>query len=211
MFVIKRDGKKEAVKFDKITARIQKLCYGLDLQHIDPILVAMKVVEGIYDGVTTVELDHLASEVSATLTAKHPDYALLAARIAISNLHKNTNKSFSATIKELYSFYDHQSQQPAPLIAEDVYAIVQQHAELLDSTIIYDRDFLYDYFGFKTLEKSYLLKINGRVVERPQHLLMRVSIGIHKNDIAAAIETYHLLSERWFIHATPTLFNAGDT
>lgn len=209
MFVIKRDGKKEAVKFDKITARIQKLCYGLDLQHIDPILVAMKVVEGIYDGVTTVELDHLASEVSATLTAKHPDYALLAARIAISNLHKNTNKSFSATIKELYSFYDHQSQQPAPLIAEDVYAIVQQHAELLDSTIIYDRDFLYDYFGFKTLEKSYLLKINGRVVERPQHLLMRVSIGIHKNDIAAAIETYHLLSERWFIHATPTLFNAG--
>ncbi len=209
MFVIKRDGRKEAVKFDKITARIQKLCYGLDHQHVNPIFIAMRVIEGVYNGVTTIELDNLAAEVAAAMTAKHPDYALLAARIAISNLHKNTNKSFSATIKALYSYIDPKSGKSASLIAHDVYEIVQKHAELLDSTIIYDRDFGYDYFGFKTLEKSYLLKINGKIVERPQHMLMRVAIGIHKEDIDAAIETYHLMSERWFTQATPTLFNAG--
>lgn len=209
MFVIKRDGRKEAVKFDKITARIQKLCYGLDPQHVNPILVAMKVIEGVYNGVKTSELDNLAAEVAATMTAKHPDYALLAARIAISNLHKNTNKSFSATIKELYSYVDPKSQKLASLIAQDVYEIIQKHAELLDSTIIYDRDFRYDFFGFKTLEKSYLLKMNGKIAERPQQMLMRVAIGIHKHDLEAAIETYHLMSERWFTQATPTLFNAG--
>jgi ribonucleoside-diphosphate reductase alpha chain len=209
MFVIKRDGRKEAVKFDKITARIQKLCYGLDPHHVNPILVAMKVIEGVYNGVSTSELDNLASEVAATMTAKHPDYALLAARIAISNLHKNTHKSFSATIQALHSYIDPKSQKPAPLIAQDVFQIIQEHAELLDSTIIYDRDFGYDYFGFKTLEKSYLLKMGGKTVERPQQMLMRVAIGIHKQDIEAAIETYHLMSERWFTHATPTLFNAG--
>lgn len=209
MFVIKRDGRKEAVKFDKITARIQKLCYGLDHQHVNPILVSMRVIEGVYNGVTTSELDNLAAEVAATMTARHPDYALLAARIAISNLHKNTNKSFSATIKGLYSYVDPKSQKQASLIAQDVYEIVQEHADLLDSTIIYDRDFGYDYFGFKTLEKSYLLKMGGRIAERPQHMLMRVAIGIHKQNIDAAIETYHFMSERWFTHATPTLFNAG--
>ena len=209
MFVIKRDGRKEAVKFDKITARIQKLCYGLDQQLVNPILVALKVIEGVYNGVTTSELDNLAAEVSAMLIVRHPDYASLAARIAISNLHKNTNKSFSANIKELYSYVDPKSKKPAPLIAQDVYEIVQQHADFLDSTIIYDRDFGYDYFGFKTLEKSYLLKMNGKIAERPQQMLMRVAIGIHKHDIPAAIETYHLMSERWFTQATPTLFNAG--
>lgn len=209
MFVIKRDGRKEPIKFDKITARIQKLCYGLDPIHISPIVLAMKVIEGIYDGVTTSALDNLAAEVAATMTATHPDYALLASRIAISNLQKNTHKSFSRTIDELYHYIDPKTQKPAPLIAEDVHAIVQHHAEWLDSTLIYDRDFGFDYFGFKTLEKSYLLKMHGKVAERPQHMLMRVAIGIHKQDIESAIETYHLMSERWFIHATPTLFNAG--
>lgn len=209
MYVVKRDGRKEPVQFDKITARIQKLCYGLDLKHVDPVLVALKVIEGIFEGVTTVALDNLAAEVAATLTTKHPDYALLAARIAISNLHKNTHKSFSATIKDLYHYKDPKNNLPAPLIAQDIYEIIQEHAEWIDSTIIYDRDFYYDYFGFKTLEKSYLLKMQGQVVERPQHLLMRVAIGIHKQEIEAALETYHLMSERWFTHATPTLFNAG--
>lgn len=209
MYVIKRDGRKQEVKFDKVTARIQKLCYGLDASHIDPTLVAHRVIEGIYDGVTTSELDNLASEVAATLTVRHPDYALLAARIAISNLQKNTKKSFSETIYDLYNYVDPKSDRKAPLIAEETFRIVQKHAEMLDAVIIYDRDFGYDYFGFKTLERSYLLKMHGKVAERPQHMLMRVSIGIHKEDIEAAIQTYNLLSERWFTHATPTLFNAG--
>jgi ribonucleoside-diphosphate reductase alpha chain len=209
MYVIKRDGKKESVKFDKVTARIQKMCYGLDQVHVDPVTVAMKVIEGIYDGVTTSELDRLTAEVAATMTTKHPDYALLASRIAISNLQKNTNKSFSQTIKELYHYKDPKTGQPASLIAEDVYEIVQRNATILDSTIIYDRDFAFDYFGFKTLERSYLLRMNGKIAERPQHLFMRVAIGIHKEDLTAAIESYHLMSEKWFTHATPTLFNAG--
>jgi ribonucleoside-diphosphate reductase alpha chain len=209
MYVVKRDGKKESVKFDKITSRIQRLCYGLSPAHVDPVQVAMKVIEGIYAGVTTSELDNLAAEVAASLTTKHPDYALLASRIAISNLHKNTKKSFSETMRDLHEYVDPRTGLPASLIADDVYKVITDNAELLDSTIIYDRDFGYDYFGFKTLEKSYLLKLNGKVVERPQHMLMRVAIGIHKEDIDAAIETYTLMSERWFTHATPTLFNAG--
>jgi len=208
-YVIKRDGKQEPVKFDKVTARIQKLCYGLDLVHVDPVAVAMKVIQGIYNGVTTVELDNLAAETAASLTVKHPDYALLASRIAVSNLHKITKKSFSETIKDLYHYIDPKTNKPAALIADDVFEVIMEHTDVLDSTIIYDRDFGYDYFGFKTLEKSYLLKINGKVVERPQHMLMRVSVGIHKNDIDAIIKTYELMSERWFTHATPTLFNAG--
>ncbi len=209
MYVIKRDGKKESVKFDKITARIQKLCYGLDPHHVSSLNVAQRVIEGVYDGVTTSELDNLAAEVAATMTVKHPDYALLASRIAISNLHKNTKKSFSETMKDLYTYIDPKTGKQAPLFADDVWAVIEKNAELLDSTIIYDRDFGYDFFGFKTLEKSYLLKLNGKVVERPQHMLMRVSVGIHKEDIDGAIETYNLMSERWFTHATPTLFNAG--
>lgn len=209
MFVLKRDGNKESVKFDKITARVQKLCYGLDPQHVNPVSVAMKVIEGIYAGVTTHELDNLAAEIAASLTTTHPDYALLASRIAVSNLHKSTNKSFSKTMDALYSFIDPKTGLHAPLIADDVYEIIQKNAQILDSTIIYDRDFGYDYFGFKTLERSYLLRLNGKVAERPQHMLMRVAVGIHKEDIEAAIETYNLMSERWFTHATPTLFNAG--
>lgn len=209
MFVIKRNGKKESVKFDKITARIEKLCYGLDRRFVNSIDVAKKVIEGLYDGVTTTELDNLAAETAASLTVKHPDYALLASRIAVSNLHKNTTKSFSGTMKLLYECKDSKAGKAAPLIADDVWAIIEQHAELLDSTIIYDRDYSFDYFGFKTLEKSYLLKVDGKVVERPQHMYMRVAIGIHKEDIDSAIKTYNLMTERWFTHATPTLFNAG--
>jgi ribonucleoside-diphosphate reductase alpha chain len=208
MLVVKRDGKTESVKFDKITARIQKLCYGLD-PTVEPVKVAMKVIEGIYDGVTTSELDNLAAEVAASLTTTHPEYALLASRIAVSNLHKNTQKSFSKTMELLYTYVDPKTGKKAPLLADDVHQIIQKNSEVLDSTIIYDRDFGYDYFGFKTLERSYLLKLNGKVAERPQHMLMRVAIGIHKNDIDAAIDTYALMSERWFTHATPTLFNAG--
>jgi ribonucleoside-diphosphate reductase alpha chain len=209
MFVIKRNGKKESVKFDKITARIEKLCYGLDRRFVNSIDVAKKVIEGLYDGVTTTELDNLAAETAASLTVKHPDYALLASRIAVSNLHKNTIKSFSATMQLLFECKDSKTGKYVPLLADDIWEIIQQNAELLDSTIIYDRDYGFDYFGFKTLEKSYLLKVDGKVVERPQHMYMRVAIGIHKDDIDSAIKTYHLMSERWFTHATPTLFNAG--
>ncbi|WP_109674718.1 ribonucleoside-diphosphate reductase subunit alpha [Dyadobacter jejuensis] len=209
MYVIKRDGRRESVKFDKVTARIEKLSYGLDPHFVQPVEVAKKVVSGIYDGVTTAELDNLAAETAASMTTKHPDYAILAARIAISNLHKNTLKSFSATMKRLYTYIDEKTGENASLISKEVYEVIRQNASLLDSTIIYDRDYGYDYFGYKTLEKSYLLKVEGRIVERPQHMLMRVAVGIHQTDIAAAIETYHLLSEKWFTHATPTLFNAG--
>lgn len=208
MYVIKRDGRSEAVKFDKITGRIKKLCYGLH-QSVDPVKISMKVIEGIYDGVTTTVLDNLAAETAASMTVSHPDYALLASRIAVSNLHKNTEKSFSGTMEALYNYVDPHTNKKAPLLADDVYKIIMDNAEHLDSNIIYDRDFGYDYFGFKTLERSYLLKINGEVIERPQHMLMRVALGIHKEDIDAAIETYDLMSERWFTHATPTLFNAG--
>jgi ribonucleoside-diphosphate reductase alpha chain len=209
MFVLKRDGTRESVKFDKITARIQKLSYGLEPTHVDPILVAKKVIDGVYDGVTTSELDNLAAETAASLTVRHPDYAQLASRIAVSNLHKNTIKSFSKTVDALHKYIDPKNGLRAALIADDVHEIVMENAHTLDSCIIYDRDFGYDYFGFKTLERSYLLKMNNRVAERPQHMIMRVAVGIHKHDIEAAIRTYHLMSERWFTHATPTLFNAG--
>jgi ribonucleoside-diphosphate reductase alpha chain len=209
MYVIKRNNKRESVKFDKITARIEKLCYGLDRRFVNSIDVAKKVIEGLYDGVTTTELDNLAAETAASLTVKHPDYALLASRIAVSNLHKNTTKSFSCTMELLYNCKDPKTGKHLPLLADDVWQIIQDNAELLDSTIIYDRDYGFDYFGFKTLEKSYLLKLDGKVSERPQHMFMRVAIGIHKEDIDSAIKTYHLMSERWFTHATPTLFNAG--
>ncbi|MEY3416562.1 MAG: hypothetical protein RL060_673, partial [Bacteroidota bacterium] len=207
--VVKRDGRRESVKFDKVTSRIERLCYGLDMNYIEVIEVAKKVIGGIYDGVTTVELDNLAAEVCASMTTKHPDYAILAARIAISNLHKVTSKSFSNTMKRLYTYEDPKTGENASLIAKDVYEVIRNNAALLDSTIIYDRDFNYDYFGFKTLERSYLLKVDGKAIERPQHMLMRVAVGIHTNDLEAAIETYHLMSEKWFTHATPTLFNAG--
>jgi ribonucleoside-diphosphate reductase alpha chain len=208
MYVVKRDGRKEAVKFDKITARIIKMCYGLD-PLVSPEAVAMKVIEGIYDGVTTTNLDNLAAEVAAAKTIDHPDYALLASRIAVSNLHKETKKTFSEVIDDMYNYIDPKTKLNASLVAEDVYKAIQDNKELLDSSIIYDRDFRYDYFGFKTLTRSYLMKLNGKIVERPQQMLMRVAVGIHKNNIQDAIKTYNLMSEGWFTHATPTLFNSG--
>lgn len=208
MFVVKRDGRKEPVSFDKITDRVRILCYELN-ELVDPVKVAMRVIEGLYDGVTTSELDNLAAETAASMTVTHPDYAQLAARIAVSNLHKNTKKSFSETMVDLYHYVNPRTGKKSPLLADDVYEVIMANAEKLDSTIIYNRDFNYDYFGFKTLERSYLLKINGKIVERPQHMLMRVSVGIHLNDIDAAIETYELMSKKYFTHATPTLFNAG--
>ncbi|MBA4168278.1 MAG: ribonucleoside-diphosphate reductase subunit alpha, partial [Chitinophagaceae bacterium] len=207
-YVIKRNGKKETIKFDKVTARLEKLSYSLS-PLVNVIDVAKKVIEGIYDGVPTTELDNLAAETAASLATKHPDYALLASRIAVSNLHKNTVKSFSDTMRKLYNYIDSASGKKTPLIADDVMTVIEENAELLDSTIIYDRDFGFDYFGFKTIEKSYLFRIEGKIAERPQHMYMRVAIGIHKDDVERAIATYHMMSERWFTHATPTLFNAG--
>jgi ribonucleoside-diphosphate reductase alpha chain len=208
MYVVKRDGRKEAVKFDKITARIVKMCYGLD-PLVTPELVAMKVIEGIYDGVSTSDLDNLAAEVAAAKTIDHPDYALLASRIAVSNLHKETKKTFSEVMHDLYHYIDPKTGLKASLLAEDVYNVIMENKDTLDSSIIYDRDFRYDYFGFKTLTRSYLMKLNGEIAERPQQMLMRVSLGIHKTDVQAAIKTYNLMSEGWFTHATPTLFNSG--
>ncbi|WP_036381374.1 ribonucleoside-diphosphate reductase subunit alpha [Muricauda sp. MAR_2010_75] len=208
MYVVKRDGRKEPIMFDKITARVRKLCYGLN-PLVDPVKVAMRVIEGLYDGVTTSELDNLAAEIAATMTTTHPDYAKLAARISVSNLHKNTKKSFSETMKDLYEYVNPRTGKKAPLLSDEVYKVVSENAETLDSTIIYNRDFGYDYFGFKTLERSYLLKINGKIAERPQHMLMRVAVGIHLNDMESAIETYELMSKKFFTHATPTLFNSG--
>ena len=208
MFVIKRDGRKEPIMFDKITARIRKLNYGLNAL-VDPVRVAMRVIEGLYDGVTTSELDNLAAEIAATMTTTHPDYAKLAARISVSNLHKNTKKSFSETMTDLYTYVNPRTGKKAPLLSDEVYKIIQENADKLDSSIIYNRDFGYDFFGFKTLERSYLLKLNGQIVERPQHMLMRVSVGIHLNDIDSVLETYELMSKRYFTHATPTLFNSG--
>ena len=208
MFVVKRDGRKEPVMFDKITARIKKLCYDLN-PLVDPVRVAMRVIEGLYDGVTTSELDNLAAEIAATMTTTHPDYAQLAARISVSNLHKNTKKSFSDTMTDLYNYVNPRTGKDAPLLSDEVYEIIQKHKDVLDSSIIYNRDFGYDFFGFKTLERSYLLKLNGEIVERPQHMLMRVSVGIHMDDIDNVLSTYELMSKRYFTHATPTLFNSG--
>ncbi|KAE8655166.1 Ribonucleoside-diphosphate reductase large subunit [Hibiscus syriacus] len=209
MYVIKRDGMQETIHFDKITARLKKLSYGLSIDHCDPVLVAQKVCTGVYKGVTTSQLDELAAETTAAMTANHSDYASLAARIVVSNLHKNTRKSFSETVKILYNHFNERSGLKAPVIADDVYEIIMKNVALLDSEIIYDRDFDYDYFGFKTLERSYLLKVQGKVIERPQHMLMRDAVGIHKDDIGSAIKSYHMMSQRGFTHASPTFFNAG--
>ena len=209
MQVVKRSGKREDVSFDKITARIKKLCYGLESEYVNHIEIAKKVIQGLYDGVTTTALDNLTAETAATMATVHPDYALLAARIAVSNLHKNTDKSFSRTVKALYNYIDPKTEEKAGLISNDTYNFIWKNRDRLDSAIIYDRDYSFDYFGFKTLERSYLLRMDGAVIERPQHMLMRAALGIHSTDIDAAIETYHLMSDKWFIHATPTLFNAG--
>lgn len=209
LFVLKRNGRKEEIHFDKITSRIQKLCYGLNLDFVDPVSITLKVISGLYPGVTTQELDNLAAETAATMTTDHADYAVLAARIAVSNLHKETKKQFSDVMDDLYNIVNEYTNTKAPMISDFHHKVIMDNAERLDSAIIYDRDFGYNYFGFKTLERSYLLKVNKKIVERPQHMLMRVAIGIHGEDIDAAIETYNLLSEKYFTHASPTLFAAA--
>ncbi|CAG0897350.1 unnamed protein product, partial [Darwinula stevensoni] len=203
------DGRQEPVHFDKITSRIQKLCYGLNMDFVDPPAITLKVINGLYSGVSTVELDNLAAETAATMTTKHPDYAILAARIAVSNLHKETKKSFSDVMNDLYNMINPHTKKPASMISDFHHKIIMNNSDRLNSAIIYDRDYSYNYFGFKTLERSYLLKIDGKVAERPQHMLMRVAVGIHGEDVDSAIETYNLLSEKWFTHASPTLFNAA--
>ncbi|KAL8243797.1 hypothetical protein R6Q59_010055 [Mikania micrantha] len=209
MFVFKRDGRKERVQFDKITARVSRLCYGLDPDHVDPAAITQKVISGVYQGVTTIELDNLAAETAAYMTVTHPDYAILAARIAVSNLHKQTKKQFSSVVSDLYHYINPKTQKPAPMISDETYECVMRHADEFNSAIVYDRDFNYQYFGFKTLERSYLLKIGSKVAERPQHMLMRVAVGIHGDEVEKAIETYNLLSQKYFTHASPTLFSAG--
>ena len=208
MYVLKRDGSKQEVKFDAITRRLQPLCEGLDSNYIDPVPVTQKVIEGFYNGIATAEIDTLAAETCAYMSQKHPDFSILAARIAVSNLHKNTSDSFYETCKVLYEYKDEQG-RAASLLAEDVWEFVKANAKKLDEAIDYKRDFGYDYFGFKTLEKSYLLRVHGKSVERPQHLIMRASCGIHCGDLAATLETYDLMSKKLFTHATPTLFNSG--
>jgi len=209
MLVVKRDGRRESVKFDKITARIEKLCYELNADFVKPVEIAKKVIDGLYDGVSTVELDNLAAETAATMTTRHPDFAKLAARIAISNLHKVTETSFSTTMKRMYEYINPKTGENAALLSKEAYGIIRANAKKLDDAIDYKRDYNYDFFGYKTLERSYLMKLDGKIVERPQHMLMRVAVGIHGEDIDSAIETYNLMSEKWFTHATPTLFNAG--
>ena len=209
MEVTKRDGAKERVKLDKILNRIKKQSYGLNMDYIEPMEIAKKVIHGLYDGISSVELDTLAAETAAALTPTHPDYSILASRICVTSLHKTTPKSFSHVIDQLYNYVDPKTGLKAPMIADDVYDIIMNNSKDIDSQIITDRDSDYDYFGFKTLEKSYLLKIDGRPAERPQQMVMRVAIGIHKEDLASAYKTYDLMSQGYFTHATPTLFNAG--
>ena len=209
MYVYKRDGRKEPVRFDKITARLQKLCYGLDTDYVDSVSVTQRVISGVYQGVNTIELDNLAAETAAYMTTIHPDYAILAARIAVSNLHKQTTKQFSQVSKALYEYINPRTGKHSPMISKECHDIIQENADELNSTIVYDRDFSFNFFGFKTLERSYLLRIDGKVAERPQHLMMRVAVGIHGNDIPRVIETYNLMSQRYFTHGSPTLFNAG--
>jgi len=207
--VIKRNGKKEVVRYDKITSRIKKLCYGLDSKYIKPNVLTQKVIQGVYDGVTTHELDELAAQTAAYMATQHPDFSRLAARISVSNLHKSTDKVFSDVVEKLHKHVHPKTKKPASLIADDVYDVIMANKDKINGAIVYDRDFEYDYFGFKTLERSYLMRCDGDIAERPQHMIMRVAIGIHGQDVDAAIETYELMSQKYFTHATPTLFNAG--
>ncbi|KAG6775491.1 hypothetical protein POTOM_018947 [Populus tomentosa] len=208
MYVVKRDGRQETVHFDKITARLKKLPMALALTTLTQSWCLRRSGAGVYKGVTTSQLDELAAETAAAMTANHPDYASL--RLLFQTCTRTLRNHFlRRKIKIMYNHFNDKSGLKAALIADDVYEIIIKNSARLDSEIIYDRDFDYDYFGFKTLERSYLLKVQGKVVERPQHMLMRVAVGIHEVDIDSAIKTYHLMSQRWFTHASPTLFNAG--
>lgn len=209
MFVTKRDGSEEKMSFDKISNRLKKLMWELDSKNINLLKVSQKVIQGLYNKIKTVELDELSSQICANLITDHLDYGTLASRIEISNLHKQTKKKFSLVIEDLYNYVNPNTEEKGSLISKKLYRIVMSNKKKINSSIIYDRDYNYDYFGIKTLQKSYLLKINKEVVERPQHMLMRVAIGIHGKDLDKAIETYNYMSQKYFTHATPTLFNAG--
>ena len=209
MQVVNRKGEREDVRFDAILEKLTILSDGLDSNWVDPTHLTKLTIEGLYDGVTTRELDQLAAETAASLASHHPDYSKLAARICVDDLHRSTKETFSEVVTDLREFVDPESGAHAPLISPEVYEVIMANKETLDSYIDYDRDFNYDYFGFKTLERSYLLKINGAVAERPQHMLMRVAVGIHHENIGKALETYDLMSQGFFTHATPTLFNSG--
>jgi ribonucleoside-diphosphate reductase alpha chain len=209
MKVKKRDGSFEEMRYDKITRRIQNFCDDLNTEYIDPTLITLKVTQGIYDGITTTELDILAAETAASLVTTHSDYAKLAGRLAVSNLHKTTPKKFSQAIKELYSFIEPKTGKETTLISDEVFQFVQQNREALDGAIRQERDLDFDYFGFKTLERSYLLKVGKRIVERPQYMYMRVAVGICNGNLEMALRIYDDLSQHFYTHATPTLFNAG--
>ena len=209
MQVVNRKGEREDVRFDAILEKLASLTYGLDEKWIDPAHLTKLTIEGLYDGVSTRELDQLAAETAASLASHHPDYSKLAARICVDDLHRSTKSTFSEVVTDLREFIDPESGAHAPLISEEVYKVIQDNKAILNEHIDYGRDFNYDYFGFKTLERSYLLKLNGQVAERPQHMLMRVSVGIHHGDIEKALHTYDLMSQGYFTHATPTLFNSG--
>lgn len=209
--VMKRNGKKEPVMLDKILDRITQQTYGLDQKWIAPFEVAQKVIEGIMPDIQTSVLDQLAMETAASLTTKHPDYSTLAARLAITALHKETKKSFSETVSDLYKYVDPKTRKHSPVVSKNFYDIVKKHADELDSAIVHSRDHNFDYFGFKTLEKSYLLKLDGKVAERPQYMYMRTALQVCGEDIQGVIDTYNLLSEGYYTHATPTLFNSGTT
>jgi len=206
--VVKRNGKKEPVMLDKILDRITQQTYGLD-KLIIPFEVAQKVIEGIMPDIRTYVLDQLAMETAASLATKHPDYSILAARLAITNLHKETKKSFSETVMDLYKYIDPKTGKHSPIVSESFYNIVKKHADEIDSAIVHSRDHNFDYFGFKTLEKSYLLKLDGKVAERPQYMYMRTALQVWGENLEKVIETYNTLSEGYYTHATPTLFNSG--
>jgi len=209
MKVTKRNGKKEPLMLDKILDRINQQTYGLDPRWIQSFDVAQKVIEGITPDIETRILDTLAMETAASLTVKHPDYATLAARIAITALHKETNKSFSQTVKELYNYVDPNTRKHSPVVSEDFYKLVMKNSDQLDSAIVHSRDHNFDYFGYKVLERSYLLKLNGKVAERPQYMYLRTALQVWGSNIEKVVETYNLLSEGYYTHATPTLFNSG--
>ena len=209
MQVVNRKGEREDVRFDAILEKLSGLTNGLDTNWVDAANLTKLTIEGLYDGVTTRELDQLAAETAASLASHHPDYSKLAARICVDDLHRSTKETFSEVITDLRDFIDPESGEHAPLISQEVFDIIMANKATLDNYVDYDRDFNYDYFGFKTLERSYLLKLNGEVAERPQHMLMRVAVGIHHDNIEKALETYDLMSQGFFTHATPTLFNSG--
>ena len=206
--VTKRNGERQRVDPNSIKERLQTLMYGLNDKYVNLDIVVAKVMQGIYDGVTTEVLDNLSAETCAYMNIVHPDYSKLAARIVVSNLHKKTLDDYLEVVIRLREYRDNEGRE-APLVSDKIVELVKNNREKIQNALKYDRDLNYDYFGFKTLEKSYLLRVDGEVFERPQHLLMRVALGIHQEDIDSAIETYNLMSEFWFIHATPTLFNAG--